>query len=100
MPQKRESCSFWELCIDGSSQAATTRPPLAPVVAEPMNGSAQTFMPTCFMHTSVLLPAKDMPSASSMAVFSFTDHAQWTLRSAVSGYDCMNSVISVEGVPG
>ncbi len=52
------------------------------------------------MQTSARLPANDMPSASSIAVFSFDDHVQWMPRSAVSGCVWMYSVISVEGVPG
>ena len=33
---ERESCSFCELCIEGSSHAATTRPPFAPVITNEM----------------------------------------------------------------
>ena len=28
---RRVSCSFWELCMPGSSATKTTRPPLTPV---------------------------------------------------------------------
>ena len=52
------------------------------------------------MQTSARRPANDMPRAASMAVFSLADQVQWMPRSAVSGCSWMNSVISVEGVPG
>ena len=86
--------------MEGSSAATTTSPPLAPVIAELTKASAATFMPTCFMHTRARFPANDMPSASSIAVFSLADHVQWMPRWAVSGCPCIYSVISVEGVPG
>ncbi len=75
-------------------------PPLAPVMAELTKASAATFRPTCFMQTIERLPANDMPSAASTAVFSLVDQALWIPRSAVSGWPWMYSVISVEGVPG
>ena len=53
----RLSCSFWELCMPGSSATATTRPPLTVTRAEFMNGSAATFNPTCFIVTIVRRPA-------------------------------------------
>ncbi len=52
------------------------------------------------MQTIERLPANDMPSAASTAVFSLVDQALWIPRSAVSGWPWMYSVISVEGVPG
>ncbi len=52
------------------------------------------------MQTSARRPANDMPNASSMAVFSFADQAQWMPRRAARGWAWMNSAISVEGVPG
>ena len=70
------------------------------VMAEFTKGSAQTFSPTCFIHTSARLPIYDIPSAASMAVFSFVDQRLWTPRSLASGDSWIYSVISVEGVPG
>ena len=84
----------------GSSAATTIIPPFTPVMAELMKQSAATFMPTCFMQTSERLPAKDMPRAASMAVFSLVHQWLCMLRVAVTGDAWMYSVISVEGVPG
>ena len=83
--------SFCEECIEGRRAATTTSPPLAPVIAELTKASAATFMPTCFMQTSARLPANDMPSASSTAVFSFDDHVRWTPRAAARGCPWMYS---------
>ena len=86
--------------MDGSSAASTTRPPFTPVTAALTKASAQTFMPTCFIHTSARLPAYDMPSAASIAVFSLVHQRLRTPRSRANGLCWINSVISVEGVPG
>ena len=86
--------------IEGSSAARTTRPPLTPVMALFTNASAQTFIPTCFMHTRARFPAYDIPRAASIAVFSFVHQRLRMPRSRARGLFWMNSVISVEGVPG
>ena len=86
--------------MDGSSAATTTRPPFTPVMAELIKASAQTFIPTCFIQTNARFPAKDMPSAASMAVFSLVHQRLCRPRSRETGSVWMNSVISVEGVPG
>ena len=41
--------------MPGSSATTTTKPPLAPVSAALMNGSAATLRPTCFIETSARL---------------------------------------------
>ncbi len=51
--------------MPGSSALTTTSPPLAPVMAEFMNGSAATFRPTCLKDTRARLPANEAPRASS-----------------------------------
>ena len=43
--------------MEGSSAALTIRPPLVPVIAALMKGSAATFRPTCFMLAMALFPA-------------------------------------------
>ena len=78
----------------------TIVPPLTPVMAELIKQSAATFMPTCFMQTSERFPAKDIPKAASIAVFSLEHQRLWIPFSAVTGDIWMYSVISVEGVPG
>src|SRR5574344_1581965 len=100
LPYVRESCSSCEECIDGSSATSTTMPPLTPVIDELMNGSAATFNPTCFIHTMERFPEYDIPRAHSIAVFSFDDHNARMLRSLASLEPWMNSIISVDGVPG
>ena len=52
------------------------------------------------MQTRARLPTNDMPRAASSAVFSLADQLQWMPRSRVRGCIWINSVISVEGVPG
>ena len=84
----------------GSSATTTTIPPLAPVMEAFMNGSAATFKPTCFMQTMERLPAYDMPMADSMAVFSLPAQMLCTSPARPCLEFWINSVISVEGVPG
>ncbi len=60
--------------MEGSSAETTINPPLAPVIAELIKGSAATLSPTCFIQTMALLPAYDIPNAVSIAVFSLADH--------------------------
>lgn len=65
-----------------------------------MKGSAATLSPTCFMQTRLRFPAYDMPSAASRAVFSLVLQAERTVFPGSRWARCINSVISVEGVPG
>ena len=50
-------------------------PPSTPVLATEKKGSAATFSPTCFMHTSTRAPAQEAPVPTSMATFSLGDHS-------------------------
>ena len=86
--------------MEGSSATSTMTPPLTPVIPLLTNGSAQTFSPTCFIHTKARLPMNDMPSAASMAVFSLVLQRLWMPRSLANWLPWINSVISVDGVPG
>ena len=70
----RESCSFCDECIAGSSAPTNTNPALIPACALVMNGSIATFNPTCFIAASDRCPPIAAPNAASNAVFSFGDH--------------------------
>jgi len=89
------SCSFWELCMPGSSAVTIRSPPLTPVSAIVISGSDATFKPTCFVVNMDLLKPIEAPTAISRAVFSFID--QFTI--APPNFD-RNGRISELGVPG
>ncbi len=94
---RRVSCSFWELCAKGSSAERTTNPPVTPVYALVIKGSAATFSPTCFMVQSARCPHQAAASAFSKATFSFVDHSTVKGRSSCTR---RTSITSEDGVPG
>jgi hypothetical protein len=94
-PKNRESCSFCDECIEGSSATVTTNPPLTPVIAELMKASAAHLIRRFYNHTLTSITHSE---CRFIAVF----HAPLTMKFSFYGGFIMLDIFGylVEGVPG